>query len=136
MFHGSQSDPEILTPGAPGGEDARRIRGPGWITRNHARLATARRLGASAVIVAPPHARIPLALACLAIDAALWAEETRRGTRARLDLTVSGAGLALEAAALAAATAAAPAALARQAPRLLAARRLLARLEVHVAGHR
>lgn len=120
---------EILPPGTPGGEDARRVRGPGWVSRNRAALATARRLGATVVMVAPPPARIPLALACLAIDGALWAEDARRGGRDGTGLALGGAGLALEAVALAAAMASAPAALARHAPRLLAARRILARIE-------
>jgi len=122
-------EPEFLFPGTPGGEDARRVRGPGWISRNRGEISAVRRLGASAVMFAPPHVRIPLALACLALDAALLAEETRRGARAGKDLSLSGAGLAIEAAALIAATASAPAALARQAPRLLAVRRILARFE-------
>ncbi|MDT8345138.1 MAG: hypothetical protein RQ752_11995 [Thermohalobaculum sp.] len=124
------STAEILAPGTPGGEQARRVRGPGWISRNRAALAAARRLGATVVMVAPPPARIPLALACLAIDGALWAEEARRGARDDgAGLALGGAGLALEAVALAAAMASAPAALARHAPRILAARRILARIE-------
>lgn len=128
-MHGQAEPAEILPPGTPGGEEARRVRGPGWVSRNREALATARRLGAAVVMVAPPPARIPLALACLAIDGALWAEEARRGARDGAGLALGGAGLALDAAAMAAAMASAPAALARQAPRLIAARRILAQLE-------
>ncbi|MGF1447412.1 MAG: hypothetical protein ACFBRM_14610 [Pikeienuella sp.] len=121
--------PQIIPPGQPGGEGARRVRAPGWIARNRARLEQAKALGAQAVLVAPLPARVPLAGACLAIDAALLAEDARTGAIPRNKLGLRGAGLALEAVTLVAATRRAPTALKLAAPRLLAARRLLTRLE-------
>lgn len=129
MFPSEDDTIEILPPGASGGEKARRVRDPGWITRHRETLLSARRLGASVVMFAPPQARIPLAAACLAIDGLLLAEEARRGERGRGSLALTGLGLALEGGGLVAAMASAPATLARQAPRLMAARRILARFE-------
>ncbi len=129
----TRPDPEILPPGAPGGERARRVRAAGWIGRNRAALEGARRLAENAVLFAPLPARLPLAGACLAIDAALLAEDARTGAVAGREVGMRGAGLVLESATLVAATRRAPAALKAAAPRLLALRRAVARIEAREA---
>lgn len=124
----------ILPPGTPGGEDARQVRAPGWIGRNRALLEQARRLAASAAMLAPPPARVPLAAGCLAIDGVLLAEEARTGGMDAATVSVRAAGLVLESGALVASTRLAPALLARNGARILMARRVLARIEA--AGRR
>ena len=120
---------EILPPGASGGEDARRVREPGWVARNRETLERARRVGASVTMVAPPHARIPLALACLAIDGVLLAEEARLGGLTRQKLSLRAAALVAEGGSLIASAAWAPRAMARHAGRISAVRRVLSVVE-------
>lgn len=123
------TEPEILPPDAPGGERARRVRPAGWIGRNRTALLEARRLAAGIAMLAPPPARIPLALGCLAIEGVLLAEEARTGARDGRGVGLRAAALLLETGTLVAATRLAPAALARGAPVLVAARRVVARIE-------
>lgn len=102
---------------------------PGWIGRNRAALAELRRLAASAAIVAPPPARIPLAAGCLAIDGAFLAEEARTGRLPVKTVAWRAVGIALESGTLLASTRLAPQVIARNAARIVAARRLFERLD-------
>jgi len=122
-------EPEILDRDDPRGGDARTVRGPGWIGRNRDGLLELRRIAATAIMIAPPPARIPLMGACLAIDGALLAEEARTGAVAGRQIGGRAAGIALESATLLAATRYAPRLLAQNAGRIAAARRLFSRVE-------
>jgi hypothetical protein len=126
---GTAAEAEILPPGAPGGESARRVRAPGWIGRNRGLLEQARRMAASAAMVAPPPARITIAAGCLAIDGVLLAEEARTGGMDRATVSIRAAGLLLESGTLVASTRIAPGLLSRNGARIMLARRALARLE-------
>lgn len=133
MARSDPRGPHVLADEAPGGEDARTVREPGWIGRNRAALTRARAIAASAVMLAPPPLRIPLAAGCLAIDGVLLAEEARTGALPRQDAGMRAIGLVLESGTLLAATRFAPAVLARNASQIVAARRLLGRMEARAA---
>lgn len=116
---------ELLPPGSREGEDARRVRGPGWVTRNREALVRFRGVAASVTMVAPPPARIPLALACLAADGLLLAEKSRLDGRLDGRTALRAAALAVESGAVVASAGWAPKALARRAPQLVALRHVL-----------
>ena len=117
---------EILDDGAvvPGTHDVT----PGWITRNRATLEQARAVARTMMLVAPPHLRIPLALASLAADSAMLAEDMRRRIEDTPTGRLRGAALVLEGAATLAVTRCAPARLATNIGAIEAARRVVDRM--------
>ena len=101
---------------------------PGWIGRNRRVLEKGRNLTRALMIVAPPPARIPLAVASLAADAVLLADEMQRRMEERERGTLRVAALALEGAAVLAVTRFAPARLAANVGGIEIARRTVDRL--------
>lgn len=101
---------------------------PGWISRNHATLDRARTVTRALMMVAPPPMRIPLALASLAADSALWAEDVRRRREDAAKGGLRGVALALEGAAVLAASRYAPVRLAANIGAIEAARRVTERM--------
>lgn len=81
---------------------------PGWISRNRTTLTRASNVTRTLMLVAPPPLRIPLALASLAANSALWAEDVRRRREDARTGGLRGAALALEGAAMLAASRYAP----------------------------
>ena len=101
---------------------------PGWVSRNRVALERVRSVTRAVMIVAPPPARIPLAVASLAADAALLTADIRRRREDVESGGLKGAVLALEGAALLAATRFAPVRLAANVGAIEAARQAAERL--------
>ena len=118
---------EIVTPNA---HDVT----PGWISRNRVALDRARAVTRVLMLVAPPPVRIPLALASLVADSALWAEDVRRRREDETTGRLRGVALALEGAAVVASSRFAPARLAANIGAIEAARRVTDRLLGGAAG--
>ena len=101
---------------------------PGWISRNRAVLDRTRTVTRAMMLVAPPPLRIPLALASLAADSALWTEDVRRRREDSATGGLRGVALALEGAAVLAASRYAPVRLAANIGAIEAARRATERM--------
>lgn len=100
---------------------------PGWVGRNRLLLERGRNVTRAMMIVAPPPVRIPLAVASLAADALLLADDMGRRREDQAIGGVRGAALALEGVAVFAATRFAPLRLAANLGGIEAARRALER---------
>ncbi|MEM7529426.1 MAG: hypothetical protein AAF416_17440 [Pseudomonadota bacterium] len=123
-------DGEILNSDAPGPkDDARTVRGPGWIGRNRALIEKGRDTARIVLPLAPPPVRLGLVAASLAADGLLTLEDARTGRTERGEAGMRGVGLALDALTLAASARIAPAAVIRQAGRIATLRAVVSRLE-------
>lgn len=123
-------DGEVLDKGDPGprGADEEPPR-PSWIERNRGLVEQGKTLAATAVVVAPPPARLALAALTVMADGVLLAEDVRTGKIDRDRARLRAGGIALEGLALVAASRLAPAILARNQTRLKTVRNIVRRME-------
>lgn len=98
---------------------------PGWIGRNRRTLERGRNLTRALMVVAPPPARVPLAVVSIAADMALLADDVRRCGEDRGRGGLRAGALVLEGAAVLAVTRFAPARLAANLSGIEAARRAI-----------
>lgn len=121
---------EVLDDSAPGPRDAEDLPpAPGWIERNRGFIEQGKTLAQTALVVAPPPARLALAALSVAADGVLLAEDVRSGKIDRTAARYRAGGMAVEALALLAASRLAPAILARNRHRLRTAQALVRRME-------
>jgi hypothetical protein len=102
---------------------------PGWVTRYRDMILKGQSVAQALIVLAPPPARLALAVASTAADGVLLVADFRRGL---IDRNTAGArvgGLALEGAAIFAATRFAPQLFARHHRKLAAVRSALRRFE-------
>ncbi|MEM7742284.1 MAG: hypothetical protein AAF409_01125 [Pseudomonadota bacterium] len=101
---------------------------PGWIGRNRQTLEKGRNLTRVLMVAAPPPVRVPLAVASLAADALLIADDLQRRRDEPHLTSLRGGALVLEGAAMLAATRFAPARLVANLAGIEAARKVVARV--------
>ena len=101
---------------------------PGWVGRNRETLEKGRNIARVLMVAAPPPVRIPLAVASLAADAVLLADDFKRRREEPHLAGLRGGALVLEGAVVLAATRFAPARLVANLAGVEAARRAVSRL--------